>query len=105
MTVQVIADIATAIKESAAAGVAHRDVTPNNFGHIDGRGLLTTRQARSVQDLSVSSAGISPRTCGHSGTSPPAENIRQVAAGHSCALLSPALACMATAVGLQLKVT
>ena len=39
-SVQVVAGIATAIKGSAAAGVAHRDVTPNNFGHINERGLL-----------------------------------------------------------------
>ena len=38
--VQVVADITTAIKGSAKAGVAHRDITPNNFGHIDGRGFL-----------------------------------------------------------------
>ena len=35
-----VADITTAIKGSAKAGVAHRDITPNNFGHIDGRGFL-----------------------------------------------------------------
>ena len=59
MTVQVIADIATAIKESAAAGVAHRDVTPNNFGHIDGRGLLYDYSAGKV------SAGPFSVVCWH----------------------------------------
>ena len=39
-SVQVVADIATAIEGSAAKGVAHRDITPNNLGHIDERGLL-----------------------------------------------------------------
>ena len=37
---QVVADIATAIEGSAKADIAHRDLTPNNFGHIEGRGLL-----------------------------------------------------------------
>ena len=37
---QVVADIATAIEGSAKKGIAHRDLTPNNFGHIDKRGLL-----------------------------------------------------------------
>ena len=46
--VQVVADIATAIDQSAAAGVAHRDITPNNFGHLDKRGILYDYSAGKV---------------------------------------------------------
>ena len=46
--VQVVADIATAIDQSAAAGLAHRDITPNNFGHIGGRGIMYDYSAGKV---------------------------------------------------------
>ena len=39
-SVQVVADIATAIEGSVEKGIAHWDLKPNNVGHIDKRGLL-----------------------------------------------------------------
>lgn len=68
---QVVADVATAIEKSAAAGVAHRDIKPSNFGHIEGRGILYDYLAGQVSaGLSMSSAGISLRTCGCIGMAP-----------------------------------
>ena len=71
-----MADIATAIKGSADAGVAHRDITPNNFGHILGRGILYDFSAGKVSaEVTVpcglvSSSGPSPVVIGTGDTKP-----------------------------------
>ncbi|MCJ1467082.1 hypothetical protein MMC07_005704 [Pseudocyphellaria aurata] len=37
---QVALDVSVAIDEAARVGIAHRDLSPINFGHLDGRGTL-----------------------------------------------------------------
>ena len=44
-----MADIVTAIFKSAVAGGAHRDITPNDFGHKEGRGILYDHPAGKVR--------------------------------------------------------
>ena len=45
---QVVYDVASAIGGSAFRDIAHRDVTPNNFGHSGGRGFLYDFSASKV---------------------------------------------------------
>ena len=40
IVLQVVSDIASGIGNAAKKDIAHRDVTPNNFGHWKGRGFL-----------------------------------------------------------------
>ena len=37
---QVVSDVALAIEKCYSFGVAHRDITPSNYGYLDGRGYL-----------------------------------------------------------------
>lgn len=100
---QVVADIATAIDESAAAGVAHRDITPNNFGHIGGRGILYDYSAGKVsaghcivicwgdpQNLCNVPLAIVAHPCEHRTLAMPLQGTR-------VPWLPPQLSCMATA--------
>lgn len=46
---QVVADVASAIGRASELGVLHRDVTPNNVGHLKGRGYLFDYSAGQVR--------------------------------------------------------
>ena len=45
---QVVCDVARAIGAAFDRGVLHRDVTPNNIGHLEGRGYLLDFSAGKV---------------------------------------------------------
>ena len=53
IVVQVLYDIASAIGNAAKMGIAHRDITPNNFGHWQGRGFLYDFSAAKVWSTSA----------------------------------------------------
>ena len=53
--VQVFFDIASSIGNAAKKDVAHRDVTPNNFGQWKGRGHLYDFSAGKVSSTSAGS--------------------------------------------------
>ena len=50
---QVLFDIASGIGNAAKKDVAHRDVTPKNFGHWKGRGYLYDFSAAKVSSTSA----------------------------------------------------
>ena len=52
---QVLSDIASGIGNAAKKDIAHRDVTPNNFGHWKGRGYLYDFSAAKVCSTSAGS--------------------------------------------------
>lgn len=52
---QVLFDIASGIGNAAKKDIAHRDVTPNNFGHWKGRGYLYDFSAAKVSSTSAGS--------------------------------------------------
>ena len=53
VVVQVLYDIASAIGNAAKMDIAHRDITPNNFGHWQGRGFLFDFSAAKVWSTSA----------------------------------------------------
>ena len=48
-SVQVVWDVTEAIAAAAGCHVLHRDVTPGNFGDVEGRGLLFDFSAGKVR--------------------------------------------------------
>ena len=48
-SVQVVWDVTEAIAAAAGRNILHRDVTPGNFGHVDGRGVLLDFSAGKVR--------------------------------------------------------
>lgn len=46
---QVLLDVAKALDAAAKMNVLHRDVTPGNFGHVNGRGILYDWSAGKVR--------------------------------------------------------
>lgn len=47
---QVMYDVAGGIANAAMKDIAHRDITPNNFGRLEGRGYLYDFSAAKVSD-------------------------------------------------------
>ncbi len=52
IVLQVLYDIASGIGSAAKMDIAHRDVTPNNFGHWKGRGYHYDFSAAKVSSIS-----------------------------------------------------
>ena len=52
IVLQVLYDVASGIGNAAKKDIAHRDVTPNNFGHWEGRGYLFDFSAAKVSSTS-----------------------------------------------------
>ena len=50
---QVLYDIAGGIGNAAKEDIAHRDVTPNNFGHWQGRGYLYDFSVAKVRSIPI----------------------------------------------------
>lgn len=48
---QVLFDVAGGIANAAKRDIAHRDITPNNFGQLDGRGYLYDFSAAKVSSI------------------------------------------------------
>ena len=46
---QVVWDVTEAIATAAGRNILHRDVTPGNFGHVEGRGVLLDFSAGKVR--------------------------------------------------------
>jgi len=50
---QVVYDVASGIANAAKRDIAHRDITPNNFGQLEGRGYLYDFSAAKVSGTST----------------------------------------------------
>ncbi|DBA94237.1 TPA: hypothetical protein ACH3X1_001859 [Trebouxia sp. C0004] len=62
--VEVLCDVAGGIANAANRDIAHRDITPNNFGQLEGRGYLFNFSAAKVnssvlEGLFISALSIS----------------------------------------------
>lgn len=68
IVLQVVFDIASGIGNAAKKDIAHRDITPNNFGHLEGRGYLFDFSAAKVTLNCLHACQMSeePRQSGHS---------------------------------------
>lgn len=52
IVLQVLYDIASGIGNAAKMDIAHRDITPHNFGHWKSRGYLYDFSAAKVSSIS-----------------------------------------------------